>query len=55
MRRAAGRKMGAPVVSPPAASAPRGLSAAPMAAGTAKRLDIRVGDKVQQRIFGNAS
>ena len=26
-----------------------------LAAGTAKRLDIRVGDKVQQRIFGNAS
>ena len=25
-----------------------------LAAGTAKRLDIRVGDKVQQRIFGNA-
>lgn len=26
-----------------------------LAAGTAKRLDIRVGDKVQSRIFGNAS
>ncbi len=26
-----------------------------LAAGTAKRLDIRVGDRVQQRIFGNAS
>jgi uncharacterized membrane protein (UPF0127 family) len=26
-----------------------------LAAGTAERLDIRVGDKVQQRIFGNAS
>jgi uncharacterized membrane protein (UPF0127 family) len=26
-----------------------------LAAGTAARLDIRVGDKVQQRIFGNAS
>jgi uncharacterized membrane protein (UPF0127 family) len=25
-----------------------------MAAGTAERLDIRVGDKVEQRIFGNA-
>lgn len=25
-----------------------------LAAGTAKRLDIRVGDKVRQRIFGNA-
>ncbi len=25
-----------------------------LAAGTAKRLDIRVGDKVQSRIFGNA-
>jgi len=25
-----------------------------MAAGTAERLDIRVGDKVLQRIFGNA-
>lgn len=25
-----------------------------LAAGTAKRLDIRVGDKVQQRIFGGA-
>ena len=25
-----------------------------LAAGTAKRLDIRVGDHVQQRIFGNA-
>lgn len=24
-----------------------------LAAGTAKRLDIRVGDKVEQRIFGN--
>jgi uncharacterized membrane protein (UPF0127 family) len=26
-----------------------------LAAGTARRLDIRVGDKVQSRIFGNAS
>jgi uncharacterized membrane protein (UPF0127 family) len=26
-----------------------------LAAGTAKRLDIRIGDKVQSRIFGNAS
>ena len=26
-----------------------------LAAGTAKRLGIRVGDKVEQRIFGNAS
>ncbi len=26
-----------------------------LAAGTTERLDIRVGDKVQQRIFGNAS
>jgi len=26
-----------------------------LASGTAKRLDIRVGDKVEQRIFGNAS
>ena len=26
-----------------------------LAAGTAERLDIRVGDRVQQRIFGNAS
>jgi hypothetical protein len=26
-----------------------------MAAGTAERLDIRVGDKVLQRIFGNAA
>ena len=26
-----------------------------LAAGTAKHLDIRVGDKVQSRIFGNAS
>jgi hypothetical protein len=25
-----------------------------VAAGTAERLDIRVGDRVQQRIFGNA-
>jgi len=25
-----------------------------LAAGTAKRLDIHVGDKVQNRIFGNA-
>jgi uncharacterized membrane protein (UPF0127 family) len=26
-----------------------------LAAGTAERLDIRVGDKVLQRIFGNAA
>ena len=26
-----------------------------LAAGTAARLNLRVGDKVQQRIFGNAS
>jgi uncharacterized membrane protein (UPF0127 family) len=26
-----------------------------LAAGTTERLDIRVGDRVQQRIFGNAS
>ena len=30
------------------------LAALELAAGTAERLDIRVGDKVQQRIFGNA-
>ena len=31
------------------------LAALELAAGTAERLDIRVGDKVLQRIFGNAS
>jgi len=30
------------------------LAALELAAGTAERLDIRVGDKVLQRIFGNA-